>query len=373
MADAGPGELILYELSVNGFTEGDPDIGRRIAAGCRESPSASSAGYFDRLGVTALSIMPLAEFPTVQGPDTLGYNPSLYFTVERDFGSPDDLRALVDTAHRQGLAVILDQVFNHTDNGFNPLWKSIIEHPDEEADAAEGGLYFSGATPWGNRVATEKVDVQNMLIDACKLLIAEYHVDGFRFDATHTNYMDHGFVLRLAARAEGVQGRRDLWSRRTCRTSRISTARASTASPSGAIRSTTRSRRCCARACSRTPTSTTPIGSATIFFFSRDLFAAHTNNVVNYCESHDEHSVPLRGRSSTRSSTMPAAKERKARLGLLASSVRARPADDLHGARVQRRAAAQSRHRPMAARISTRTAISSGRTGCMRLRRRYPG
>src|SRR5215510_1538477 len=193
-----PSQLILYEMSVHGFTEGDPDIQPEHYGRFKGITERIQEGYFERLGVTALSIMPLAEFPSIQGPHTLGYNPSLYFTVERDFGSPDNLRELVNTAHRHGLAILLDQVFNHTDNGFNPLWKSILEHPDEEGNALEGGLYFNGSTPWGNRVATEKIDVQNMLIDACKLLITEYHVDGFRFDATHTDYMDHGFVLRLA-------------------------------------------------------------------------------------------------------------------------------------------------------------------------------
>ena len=57
-----------------------------------------------------------------------------------------------------------------------------------------------------------------------------------------------------------------------------------------------------------------------IFFFSRDLFAAHTNNVVNYCESHDEHSVPFEVKFNPALDN-PSAKERKARLGLLASSV----------------------------------------------------
>ena len=92
--------------------------------------------------------------------------------------------------------MLLDQVFNHTDNGWNPLWGMILEHPGDEFGG--GGLYFEGATPWGNRVATEKLDVQNMLIDACKLFLVEYHVDGFRFDATHRTYMDHGFLGRLA-------------------------------------------------------------------------------------------------------------------------------------------------------------------------------
>jgi hypothetical protein len=49
--------------------------------------------------------------------------------------------------------VIIDKVFNHTDNSFNPMWQMILEHPGEE-DSGEGGLYFNGVTPWGNRVAT---------------------------------------------------------------------------------------------------------------------------------------------------------------------------------------------------------------------------
>lgn len=67
-------------------------------------------------------------------------------------------------------------------------------------------MYFSGSTPWGNRVDTSKEDVQNMLIDACKLLIREYHVDGFRFDATHHNdYMEFTFLDRLAQEVKGFK------------------------------------------------------------------------------------------------------------------------------------------------------------------------
>jgi 1,4-alpha-glucan branching enzyme len=312
-----PRDLILYELSVHGFTDGDPDIEpahRGRFAGITER---IEDGYFERLGVTALSLMPLAEFPSQQGPDALGYNPSLFFTVERDFGSPDELRRLVDTAHRHGLAVLLDQVFNHTDNDFNPLWKSIIEHPDEETRTSEGGLYFTGSTPWGNRVATEKRDVQNMLIDACRLLVAEYHVDGFRFDATHTDYMDHDFLLRLAGEvkrdkpdtllvAENLPNQPDL-------NRRGFDGFAQWADPfhdkikallrEGVFQETNFY-------------DTERLG--TMFFFSKDVFAAHTNNVVNYSESHDEHSVPFEV-AFTPALDHPAAKERKARLGLMAS------------------------------------------------------
>jgi 1,4-alpha-glucan branching enzyme len=199
-----PSQSMLYELSVHEFTEGDPDIQPNHHGKFRGVTERIRGGYFARLGITALALMPLAEVPSPQDPGTLGYNPSLFCTVERDFGSPDDLRDLVNEAHRHGLAVLLDQVFSHTDNVFNPLWQLILEHPNEE-NRGEGGLYFSGTTPWGNRVATEKTDVQNMLIDACKLFIREYHVDGFRFDATHSQYTDQRFLCRLARELKGFK------------------------------------------------------------------------------------------------------------------------------------------------------------------------
>jgi 1,4-alpha-glucan branching enzyme len=152
-------------------------------------------GYFERLGVNAFSGMPLAEVPSPQGPSSIGYDPSLFMTVERDFGTPDDLQALVDAAHAQGIAVLVDVLFNHTSNDDNPLWGMVLREPDDFA----GGLYFNpNRTRWGNRVATERPLVQHMLVDACKLLLMEYHVDGFRLDAIHWTVMDHGFLLRLA-------------------------------------------------------------------------------------------------------------------------------------------------------------------------------
>jgi 1,4-alpha-glucan branching enzyme len=313
-----PDRLILYEMSVYGFTEGDPDIPAADHGKFRGITQRIRSGYFDDLGVTALSLMPLAETPSMQGPDTLGYNPSVFTTVERDFGTPDDLRALVDTAHQQGLAVLLDEVFNHTDNGFNPLWKIILEHPAEEASGQEGGLYFSGSTPWGNRVATEKLDVQNLLIDACKLLIQEYHVDGFRLDATHTNYMDHGFLQRLADElkafkpgvllvAENLPNQPDL-------NRQGFDGYAQWCDPfHDKIKALLREGPFEGQ-------SNSADGLGDMFFFSKQQFASHTNNVVNYCESHDEHSVPYEVRF-TPALDHPAAKERKGRLGLCAALV----------------------------------------------------
>ena len=313
-----PRDLILYELSVHGFTDDDPDVSEQHHGRFSGISERIKNGYFDQLGVTALSLMPLSEFPSMQGPTTLGYNPSLYCTVERDFGSPDDLRELVNVAHQRGLALILDQVFNHTDNSFNPLWQAILEHPDE-VQRNDGGLYFNGTTPWGNRIATEKEDVQNMLIDACKLMVTEYHVDGFRFDATHQNYMDHGFLQRLASElkgfkpdiiliAENLPNQRDL--NRSGYDGYAQWCDQFHDKSKALLREGTFE--------NQWQYNTDHMGD--MFYFSKGQFATHTNNVINYSESHDENSVAFEvGTNSFLNN--PAAKDRKGRLGLMSTMV----------------------------------------------------
>lgn len=311
-------DLILYELHVNGLTHDHPTVPEAHQGKFTGIIDLIEAGYFDQLGVTCLYLMPVAESPTPQGEDALGYNTSLFLTIERDFGTPDEFRQLVNVAHQHGLAIIIDQVFNHSANSWNPLWKHIVDHPDEVVSDADGGLYFSGASPWGNRVSTERTETQNMLIDACKLMLKEYHLDGFRFDATHTNYMDHGFLHRLAGEmqamkpdviliAENLPNQTDLnregyngfgqWCdffhdtmKAFLREGRFE------------------------------GTDNYPERLGDVFYFSKGEFAAHTNNVVNYCESHDEHSIPHEISFHDALNT-PQAKERKARLGLFATMV----------------------------------------------------
>jgi 1,4-alpha-glucan branching enzyme len=305
-------DMILYELSVYGFTEGDAGIkqpGRfaGITQRIRE-------GYFDELGVNALSLMPLSEFPGEQGPGALGYSTSVFSAIERDFGTPDDLRELVNAAHERGMAVLLDQVFNHTNNHPNPLWQAILESPWEEG-SADGGLYFNGSTMWGNRVATEKRDVQNLLIDTCKMFMTEYHVDGFRFDSTRN--VDHDFLPRLADELTRFRPEVVLVAEHLPNESYLNRSgydgysqwadqfhdkmkallREGVFDDSNFF-------------------STDRLGD--IFYFSRSAFAAHTNNTVNYVESHDETSVPYEvGRNPA--TDHPATKDRKGRLGLFAT------------------------------------------------------
>jgi 1,4-alpha-glucan branching enzyme len=328
-------ELILYEMSVPVFTNGDAGIGiqERNQGKFKGVTERIGRGYFDRLGVTALSLMPVAEWSSEKGPEALGcYNPSLFFAIERDYGPPDDLRELVDTAHKRGLAVLLDQVFSHTSNDLNPLWKMILEHPDEGRDQKEGGLYFSGTTPWGNRVATEKPDVQNMLIDACKLFLEEYHVDGFRFDATyhhHDGYMDYRFLVRLAKElkafkpdvllvAENVPNQADL--------NRLDYAQWCVRYAQWCVQFRDKIKELLKEEHfdQRDHLERHYLGN--IFYFSKrnhehdppkgvGNFADHTDNVVNYCYSHDENSIAQELNDN------PEAKNRKGRLGLFATMV----------------------------------------------------
>jgi 1,4-alpha-glucan branching enzyme len=305
-------DLILYELNIYGFTDNDSGIPEEIQGTFQGVTHRIKSGFFDRLGVTALALMPTAEVPVKKG---LGYEPCTFMAVEKDFGSPDHFREMVNEAHRRGLAVLMDQVFNHTSNDFNPLWNLIDD------GSGDGGFYFAGKTMWGNKVATGKDEVDNMLIDACKLFIKEYHIDGFRFDATHSYFLNHRLLHRLAHQikdrgfkpdailiAENLPNERDLnlegfngyaqWSN-TFHDKVKALLR------EGAYEGTGNG----------------PDGLGPMIYFNKESFAAHTNNVVNYCESHDENSVQYEVATRGGQLRDPAIKSRKARLGLLTTMV----------------------------------------------------
>jgi 1,4-alpha-glucan branching enzyme len=301
-------DLILYELNIYGFTDNDPKIPEAIQGTFKGVTQRIKDGYFDKLGVTALALMPTAEVPMKKG---LGYEPCTFMAVEKDFGTPDEFREMVNEAHNHGLAIIVDQVFNHTSNIYNPLWDLI----DDGSGA--GGFYFAGKTMWGNKVATGKDEVDNMLIDSCKLFIKEYHIDGFRFDATHSYFLNHKFLHRLAHEikdkgfkpdvifiAENLPNQPDLnlegyngyaqWSN-------LFHDKVKALLREGIYEGI--------------DNSTQDMGD--MIYFSKNSFAAHTNNVVNYCESHDENSVQFEVATGGPHLQDLKIKEQKARLGLM--------------------------------------------------------
>ena len=155
-------DLIIYELHVGTFTsEGT------FAAAERVLPELAS------LGVTAVEVMPIAQFP---GERNWGYDGVGLYAVQDSYGGPDAFKHFVDCAHALGLAVILDVVYNHVGPEGNYL--------------GTFGPYFTEKyrTPWGpalNYDDTDSDEVRRFVIDNARYWIEEYHCDGLRLDAVH--------------------------------------------------------------------------------------------------------------------------------------------------------------------------------------------
>ncbi len=154
--------LVIYELHVGTFTE----------AGTFEAVIPHLAGLVE-LGVTAVELMPVAEFP---GARNWGYDGVHLFAPQSTYGGPPGLRRLVDACHTAGLSVILDVVYNHLGPEGNYL--------------AEFGPYFTDRhpTPWGPGINVDGVGaagVRRHLIHNARYWVREFHIDGLRLDAIH--------------------------------------------------------------------------------------------------------------------------------------------------------------------------------------------
>ncbi len=167
-------ELVIYEVHAGSFND----------------PAAGKPGVFDQvreklpylrdLGINAIEIMPSSEFP---GGFSLGYNPCDIFAVESDYGGPLALKRFIRDAHANGIAVLLDVVYNHLGPNDLPTWRF-----DGWYENDGGGIYFyndwRGATPWGPRPDYGRPEVRQFLRDNLLLWAGEFRFDGFRYDAT---------------------------------------------------------------------------------------------------------------------------------------------------------------------------------------------
>ncbi len=153
-------ETVLYELHVGTFSpEGSYD-------GLRARLPALKA-----LGITAIELMPLSDFP---GARNWGYDGVLPFAPDSAYGTPDDLKQLIDAAHGEGLQVFLDVVYNH----FGPEGNYLHAYaPDFFTDAHQ--------TPWGAAIDFSRAPVRGFFIENALHWLTEYRFDGLRFDAVH--------------------------------------------------------------------------------------------------------------------------------------------------------------------------------------------
>ena len=160
---AMPGQVI-YEMHVGAFTRDGT-----LDAAARELPE------LQRLGVTLIELLPLAEFP---GRFNWGYDGVCLFAPSHVYGDPDALRRFVDRAHALGLGVILDVVYNH----FGPSGSCVREFSDDYVTDRY-------ANEWGDPLDFEGprcAAVRRFVADNACHWIADYHLDGLRLDATQS-------------------------------------------------------------------------------------------------------------------------------------------------------------------------------------------
>lgn len=161
--------LIIYELLLRDFTGTE---GKALGDGTVRG-AIEKIPYLKSLGINAVELLPITEF---SGNISWGYNPNFYFAPDKAYGTPDDYREFIDECHRQGIAVILDMVFNQSD------W----QHPWYR-------MYPAGSNPLYNATAPHAYSVLNdfnqghplvarQWADCVKYWLTEYNVDGFRFD-----------------------------------------------------------------------------------------------------------------------------------------------------------------------------------------------
>jgi maltooligosyltrehalose trehalohydrolase len=174
-------DLVVYELHVGTFTRAGTFDG-----------VASRLEELRELGVTAIELMPVAQFP---GNRNWGYDGAYPYAVQNSYGGPRELQRLVDRAHQAGLAVILDVVYNH----LGP----------EGSYQGSFGHYFTDRyhTPWGDGINFDgpwSDAVRQYVLENARMWVRDFRVDGLRLDAVHAMY-DFGARHILAELQENVQ------------------------------------------------------------------------------------------------------------------------------------------------------------------------
>ncbi|MFZ0472251.1 MAG: alpha-amylase family glycosyl hydrolase [Bacteroidales bacterium] len=165
-------DLIIYELLVRDF------VALHDFKTIRDS-----LDYLDRLGVNAIEFMPVNEF---EGNNSWGYNPSMYFAVDKYYGKSDSFKELIDSCHGRGIAVIMDMVVNHA-YGSNPLVRMYFNTSTNQP--AANNPWFNVSAPhtafsWGYDFNHQSISTQEFVDSVCHYWISEFKVDGFRFDFT---------------------------------------------------------------------------------------------------------------------------------------------------------------------------------------------
>ena len=166
-------DFIIYQFHIGSFAGRGDQFNKGWAS---FQDVESKLGYVRDLGFTCVQPLPVQEFAQDR---SWGYNPASFFAPESSYGSPYNLQHFVDSAHKHGLAVIFDVVYNHAGPGDNVLWEF-------DGYGHDGGIYIEGGqqTDWGRGPAWWKREVQDYFYQNARMYLEEYRADGLRFDVT---------------------------------------------------------------------------------------------------------------------------------------------------------------------------------------------
>ncbi|WP_262327671.1 alpha-amylase family glycosyl hydrolase [Carboxylicivirga litoralis] len=167
-----PEKLVVYEMLIRDFTD-NQDV----------KTITDTLSYLKRLGVNAIELMPFNEF---EGNDSWGYNPSFYFATDKAYGLIEDYKTFIDECHKEGIAVIMDMVLNHS-YGQSPFARMYLGEDGKPLDNPWYNTDHNMAEPaaqWGYDFNHESIETQALVDSICSYWMSEYNIDGFRFDFT---------------------------------------------------------------------------------------------------------------------------------------------------------------------------------------------
>lgn len=186
-------EWVVYQLHVGTFAGLNDPVGPTPPIS-RFRDVTARVDHLRELGVNAVMMNPINEFPSERSG---GYNTLSVHAIESSYGTPAELKEMVDTLHGAGIALILDVVWNHMPSGgFLETWDG-------------GEAYFDDppvGTPWGPQTDVDRVEVREFYFDSVETILGEFMFDGYRHDAIYE-------LVSASQYAAGQQLMRDAMSR----------------------------------------------------------------------------------------------------------------------------------------------------------------
>ncbi|MBD2183942.1 alpha amylase C-terminal domain-containing protein [Planktothrix sp. FACHB-1355] len=191
-------ELVIYEMHIADFSGGELDAHKRG----KYVDAIAKLDYLCELGINAIELMPVNEYP---GDYSWGYKVRHYFATESSYGTTEELKRFIDECHARGIRVILDGIYNHTDEECplllidrNYWYYEYMHYPEDP------GNYWGPEFNYDNY--NEKLKIKpawQFIGDVVTFWVREYHIDGIRFDAVRqlANYEFLEWIANEAKKA----------------------------------------------------------------------------------------------------------------------------------------------------------------------------